>query len=86
MFDNHMVFDVENKRKVHEAFNERMYRYPSGFRHYENYNNYSYVKKDATIEEYMSEMNRQVRFDEFLAIVTQHLREEMRTPEGKIQM
>jgi hypothetical protein len=86
MFDNPMVFYVENKRKIHEAFNERMYRYPSGFRHYENYNNYSYVKKDATIEEYMSEMNRQIRFDEFLAIVTQHLREEMRTPEGKMHM
>jgi len=52
-----------------------MFRYPPGWRQYENFNNYSYVKRDATIEEYMSEMNRQVRFDEFISIMTEHIKE-----------
>lgn len=61
-------------------------RYPQGFRHFENYANYSYVHKEATIEDYMKEMNRPCDFTEFLSIQTEHLRQQLETPEGRILM
>lgn len=54
-------------------------RYPQGFRHYENYVNYRTVFPDATIEEYMKDMNRECTYAEFLnimkAFITQRTRE-----------
>ena len=54
-------------------------RYPVGFRHYENYVNYRTVFPDATIEDYMKDMNRECTFGEFLNImksfITQRTRE-----------
>ena len=67
-----MVLDQENWEKMHDYAHSRLGRYPHGFRHFENYANYSQVKKDATIQEYMQEMNRQCEFNEFVAIQRQY--------------
>lgn len=58
---------------------QSMGRYPHGFRHYENYVNYRTVFPDATIEDYMKDMNRECTYAEFLnimkAFITQRTRE-----------
>lgn len=56
-------------------------RYPHGFRQYENYVNYRFLNPDATIDDYMSEMNRQVEFEEFLAIMRASNAQDMEDPE-----
>ena len=64
---------------------EKIGRYPHGFRHLENYANYSQVKRGTTIQDYMEEMNRPAEFHEFLAIQRQHMIEESHTPEFEHQ-
>jgi len=44
-------------------------RYPHGYTLYENYASYSQVRRDATIGDYMKEMNRPCELHEFMAIV-----------------
>ena len=55
---NEWFFDQENYDKIHEYEQSKVGRYAQGYRHYENYANYSQVIPDATIEDYMNEMNR----------------------------
>ena len=43
------TLDQENYTKKHYWENEKIGRYPHGFRHLENFANYSQVKRDATI-------------------------------------
>ena len=43
------VMDHENYNKMHDYAQSRIGRYPHGFRHFENYANYSQLKKDANI-------------------------------------
>lgn len=52
-----------------------------GWRHYETLMNYKTVHPEATMEDYVAEMNRQIEFEEFLALLKQSVLEEMRTPE-----
>lgn len=47
-------------------------RYPKGFRHYENFTNYSMIFRDANIDEYQHDMNRQVELSEYLAITREN--------------
>ena len=56
-------------------------RYPVGFRHYESFANYSQTKRDATMQEYMNEMNRPCEFHEYCDIWRAHLIEESQSPE-----
>jgi hypothetical protein len=56
-------------------------KFPNGFRHYESFTNYKLVNPDADIEEYINEVNRQVEFDEFIAIMRQATIEETQTSE-----
>jgi hypothetical protein len=44
-------------------------KFPNGFRHYESFANYKLVNPEAEIQDYISEVNRQVEFDEFMAIM-----------------
>lgn len=46
----------------------------------ENFVNYKAVNKQATMEEYTEEMNRQVEFDEFLSILRTATVEEANSP------
>lgn len=48
-------------------------RYPIGFRHYENYQNYRLKYPNANIDEYQNEMNRQVEYHEFKEIHKLHI-------------
>ena len=47
-------------------------RYTVGFRHYENYNNYVQKFPDATIEDYVDDMNSEISFDEYLLLSQKH--------------
>ena len=64
---------------------ENACRYPPNYRHYENYNSYSFVHRDATVQDYMEIMNKQVEFADFLAIMIDHVKYCLRTPEGKLK-
>lgn len=55
---NEWFFDQENYDKMHDYEQSKVGRYAQGFRHYENFANYSQVKQDATIEDYWRDMNR----------------------------
>ena len=77
------TFDQENYDKWHMYQQEKIGRYPYGFRHFENFANYSQANKDSTIQEYMEQMNRPCEFHEYLAIIRQHMIEESHTPEFK---
>jgi hypothetical protein len=43
-------------------------RYPLGFRHYENFENYRTVFPDASIEQYHHDLNKQCEYQEFKEI------------------
>ena len=79
------MLNRENEIKFDMYQQERIGRYPHGFRHFENFANYSQVKKDATIQEYMETMNRPCEFSEYLAIIRQHLIEESEEPLNKFE-
>ena len=49
VFSNDFILDVENKKKYYESKLENSLRYPPNFRHYENYNSYSYLNRDASV-------------------------------------
>lgn len=80
------MLDRENLIKFDMYQQERIGRYPHGFRHFENFANYSQVKPDATIQEYMETMNRPCEFSEYLAIIRQHLIEESQEPANRFEM
>jgi hypothetical protein len=54
-----------------EQIESKIGRYVTGFRHLENFANYSLVHKNATIDEYQTEMYRQVELTEFISIKRQ---------------
>ena len=58
-------------------------KYPNGFRHYESFANYKLVNPNAEISEYISEVNQQVEFHEFLAINRQAAIEESESSDWK---
>jgi len=61
-------------------------RYVPGFRHYENFANYSLVHKNATIDEYQQEMNRQCELTEFIGIKRQWYLEVSNYPTFKTEL
>jgi hypothetical protein len=69
MVEGAFILDEKNSRQFYKDIEMNIGRYPHGFRHYESFVNYKYVNPDATIHDYMNEMNRQVEFDEFLSIM-----------------
>ena len=83
---NAWVLDNENKIAEHEWEQNNFGRYPDGYRHYENYANYSQVITEATIEDYMQEMNRQVRYDEYVAIIRRAVLNLANSPVGRIML
>lgn len=68
-------------RKIDRINEEATFgRYPHGFRHYESFANYKIVNPRSEISEYMEIMNRQIEFDEFLALMRQAAVEEAEDP------
>lgn len=61
-------------------------RYVPGFRHFENFANYSLVHKHATIDEYQTEMNRQCELTEFIGIKRQWYIEVSQYPTFKSEL
>ena len=83
---NTWVLDQKNVIAQHEYDQNNIGRYPHGYRHYENYANYSQVVTDATIEDYMLEMNRQVNYDEYVAIIRKAVLNIADSPYGKFTL
>ena len=79
-FANIWEEDQRNHDEISHYEQNVLGRYPKGFRHYENYANYSQVHTDATVEEYMDVMNRQVTYSEFVAITRQGIMEHADRP------
>lgn len=81
LVDNEFYIAKKELKKFHEAKNNKIGRYPINYRHFENFANYSQVKKDATIQEYMEVMNKPCEFHEYLNIRSSRLVEDTQTPE-----
>lgn len=80
-----MALTREETKKYHDYWNNKIGRYPEGFRHYENFANYSQVKKDATIQEYMEVMNKPCELQDYAKIRSHRLIEETNTVEFRQQ-
>lgn len=63
----------------------RIGRYVAGFRHYENYANYSLNNPKATIEQYQQDLRRECTLDEFTRITRQHCYEKMHDPTFRVE-
>ena len=83
--EDEMLLDRENRRKRDNMLINMIGRYPKTFMKYENFANYSQADKNATIQDYMNEMNRACEFHEFMAIVSEHLKEEAAMPENMLE-
>lgn len=70
----------DEAKKFFKQIDDSIGRYPHGWRHMENYVNYKAINKEATMEEYTAEMNRQVEFEEFLSILRTATVEEANSP------
>jgi hypothetical protein len=62
LYDEAFFLDEKSVKQFFTDIEHSIGRYPNGFRHYENYANYSIVNPNSEISEYISEMNRQVEF------------------------
>jgi hypothetical protein len=75
-------FDLEDRDA--DAYLDRVEksigRYPIGFRHYENYENYRVKYPDATIHDYQVDMNRQVEYHEYRDINKAAFLQECKNP------
>lgn len=43
-------------------------RYPMGYRHYENYHNYKLQNPNSTIQDYQTDVNSPISFEEFFEL------------------
>jgi len=67
-YTNHWDLDDADYHHEMERIESQIGRYPIGFRHFENFENYRVVHKDSTVEDYHHVMNKQCEFDEFREI------------------
>ena len=58
----------EEREKEMDRIEKQLGRYPLGWRHYENFENYSFKYPDKTIHDYHMEMNKECTYEEFIAI------------------
>ena len=68
-YENEWVLDKDSLDAFFKQMEQGIGKFPNGFRHYESFANYKLVNPDAEIQDYISEVNRQVEFDEFMAIM-----------------
>jgi len=79
-YANEFILDDANFYKWSEGMNQRVGRYPEGYRHLETFENYRMVKPGSTVEEYAEEMNAEIHFDDYLNILRQAAVEETKDP------
>lgn len=72
---------IEGYTKYMERVEAGIGRYLPGWRHYENFNNYKLMFPGSTIEEYRSEMYRQVELAEYISITRAATLEEINQPD-----
>lgn len=58
----------KEREKELDRIESNIGRYPVGFRHYENWQNYTSMYPDATLEDYRDDLNSQISFDEYLLL------------------
>lgn len=56
-YEDHFDLEPEAIHRYLDEIDRNIGRYPEGFRHYENYENYRSVYPDATIQDYHNESN-----------------------------
>lgn len=71
--------DQSEYDELNDRRNDKIGRYPHGFRHYENFNAYKYVNKDSGIQDYIEEMNKPCEFEEFSLIIKAGMHDEKKT-------
>ena len=57
-YEDHFDVDDEEYHRYMDEVERNIGRYPEGFRHFENYENYRSVYPDATIQEYHNESKK----------------------------
>lgn len=81
--ESHWVVDQENHDLYFDNWEQRIARYPEGFRQYENYANYQIKYPGSSIADYTEHMNSQIEFADFLRLMRQAALEESRTDDWK---
>lgn len=56
--DDQFSVDPDDLKKMQEYMNKAIGRYPPGFRHYENFENYQIINPGATIQDYHDESKK----------------------------
>jgi hypothetical protein len=62
IYDEAFFLDEKSAKQFFTDIEHNIGRYPHGFRHYENFANYSIVNPNSEISDYIAEMNRQIEF------------------------
>ena len=66
--DSEFLPDERGYYKELDRIKSNIGRYPIGFRHYENFQNYVKQYPDRTIDEYVNDINSQISFEEYLLL------------------
>jgi len=67
--------------------NRLLHRYPSGYRHYENYQNYRVIYPERSLQDYANDINSQITFEDFFAIAQKdYLYDAEHDPEFRLRM
>lgn len=88
---NYFELDDEDVHGYLDSVEKNIGRYPIGFRHYENFENFKAARPEATIQEYQETsklpnlsllllVNRQVEYDEFKEIMKTGFLQECKNP------
>lgn len=63
--------------------NERIGRYPEGFRHFESLTNYRLSNHGATMDDYVDALYAEVTFEDFLKVMRMAAIESLKDPENR---
>merc|ERR1711957_549171 len=68
-FHGKWYLNEKDAKRFFKEVDDKIGRYPEGWRHMEAFVTFKAMHKDATMDEYVEEMNRQVEYEEFLSIL-----------------
>jgi hypothetical protein len=79
-FSDHFDLDDTDAHAYLDRVEEQIGRYPVGFRHYENFENYRVKYPEQSIGDYQEVMNRQVEYEEYKEIMKAGFLNECKNP------
>lgn len=85
-FRGKWYLNEKDAKRFFKEVDDKIGRYPEGWRHYETFVTFKAMHKDATMDDYVQEMNRQVEYEEFLTILKTATVEEANSPLYKHKM